>query len=202
MSLKQLTWMVLLTAAFLITGCGMHYTVDGRVIDAATQRPVEGAVVAIEWIRYKVLSPPGLPRDWEDYGTTEQLTDKEGHFSIPKYPFGEYEMGVYKSEYVCWSSDTVFNPEGEFWEEMFRKRPQPKLTSGMVVELQPVTVNEYSDEHASFAVNVSTGLGSSPLFDNAIGRLRTVESERGRKEREEMLKQKKLKLKQLREQGK
>ena len=183
MNRKQIVLLSLLVGTFLMTGCGMHYNIKGRVIDAATEQPVEGAVVAIYWIRYL----PGLPRDYVDYGTSEFLTDENGSFDVPKYVFGEHSMGVYKKGYVCWSSETIFNPEGKTREEMYTKRPQHRVASGMVIELEPIVVNELSYKHASFAMNVRSDVDGSPIFSKAISDLRKVNSVQMQKSREEMI---------------
>ena len=191
MNRKRIAWIILLVSAFLITGCGAHYNVNGRVVDATTQQPVEGAVVAIKWIRYK-LSPPGLQSNKERYGTSESVTDETGTFSIPKYTIGEHVMGVYKKGYVCWDSEAIFNPEGKTREEMFVKRRHHKVKSGMVIELHPITVDEYSFEHASFTMRVRNGIDGSPIFSKAISDLRKVYRIQMQKSREEMIKRKKL----------
>ena len=191
MNRNRIVWMALSISAFLMAGCGIHYSVKGRVVDASTKQPVEGAVVAVKWIRYK-LSPPGLPSNKERYGTSETVTDEVGRFNIPKYTIGEHVMGVYKKGYVCWSSETIFNPVGKTREEMFVKRRGHKVKSAMVIELHPITANELSVEHASFTENVSTYLGSSPLFDKAIKDLDKVNMERAQEQRKGMLRQKKM----------
>ena len=148
-TLKKLNWaiVILIMAPFFVS-CGMHYNMKGKVIDARTGAPVEGAVVAINWIRYK-LAPPGLPTPKARYGTTEDLTDAQGGFTIPKYPIGTHFMGVYKKGYICWSSDTIFNPKGKDWKEMFVHH-EYNVKSGMVVKLEPKTGDFPEVKHASF----------------------------------------------------
>lgn len=135
---------------FVITGCGMHYTVKGNLVDAQTRQPVEGAVVAVNWVRYK-WTPPGLPTDRERYGTSESVTDAQGQFTISKYPFGSYFMGVYKQGYVCWSSEEIYNPEGRTYEEKYTYRKSHQVEDGMVIELVPIKGDDFPVlEHAKF----------------------------------------------------
>ena len=155
---------ILLLMAPLFASCGMHHNIKGNVVDALTGEPVEGAVVAIKWIRYK-LGPPGLPTPKERYGTTEDITDAQGGFDIPNYPIGTHFMGVYKTEYICWSSDTIFNPQGKDEDEMFVHRWE-KVKNGMVVKLEPKTGDFPELKHARFVQSVGTKLSSpKPMFN-------------------------------------
>ena len=169
---------LLLTMVPLFASCGMHHNIKGKVIDAQTGEPVEGAVVAIKWIRYKI-GPPGYPTPKERYGTTENVTDTQGSYTIPYYPIGTHFMGVYKSGYVCWSSDTIFNPDGKNEDEMFVRRWE-EVDSGMVVKLEPKTADFPKLKHASFVVqDVGIKLSSSPtpLFNKAIKEERKLDRE-------------------------
>jgi len=158
---------MLLFISPLIASCGMHYNIKGKVVDAQTGEPVEGAVVAIKWIRYK-LAPPGLPTPKERYGTTERLTDTQGGFTIPKYTFGTHFMGIYKKGYVCWSSNTLFNQQGKTEDEMFVHR-WVKIRNGMVVKLEPKDGTFPAVKHAIFVIqDVGIKLSSpKPLFNEA-----------------------------------
>lgn len=158
---------LLLTMVPLFASCGMHHNIKGKVIDAQTGEPLEGAVVAIKWIRYKI-GPPGYPTPKERYGTTENITDTQGGFTIPYYPIGTHFMGVYKSGYVCWSSDTIFNPDGKNEDEMFVQRWE-KVKNGVVVELEPKAGDFPEVKHASFVQSVGTKLSSpKPMFNEAV----------------------------------
>jgi hypothetical protein len=52
---------------------------EGRVIDAQTKKPIEGAVVVAFYGRYY----PGIERTWEIADVHEAVTDHNGMFSIP-----------------------------------------------------------------------------------------------------------------------
>jgi len=158
---------VLLLMAPLFASCGMHHNIKGKVINAQTGEPVQGAVVAIKWIRYK-LAPPGYPTPKSRYGTTEDVTNPQGSFTIPYYPIGTHFMGVYKKGYVCWSSDTIFHPQGRDEDEMFVHRLE-KVKAGMVVKLEPKLGDFPAIKHASFVLNVGTALSSpKPKFNEAV----------------------------------
>jgi hypothetical protein len=172
--LKLLLMLLIFTPLF--ASCGMHYNIKGKVIDARTGEPVEGAVVAINWIRYKI-APPGLPTPKERYGTAEDLTDAQGVFTIPKYPIGTHYMGVYKSGYVCWSSDRIFNPQGKTDDERIIHHWE-KISNGMVVKLEPKTIDFPEVKHASFVSTVGIRLSSpKPKFNDATKEERSIEME-------------------------
>lgn len=50
---------------------------QGRVVDADTMEPIEGAVVLVEWYKRRMTSPVF-------YDAEEVLTDSKGQFYIPK----------------------------------------------------------------------------------------------------------------------
>jgi hypothetical protein len=156
----------------LSTGCGMKMMVKGRVVDAVTGEPVEGAAVAIKWVHEK-WGPPGLPTPKDRLGTTETLTDAQGDFTIPCYIWRTHNMGVYKKGYICWSSETKFNPLGKTYEEMYQTRYWHSVSNGMTIQLEPMpnglTV-ESREKHAHFTVDVQTLLSTSGFgyFDEAI----------------------------------
>lgn len=76
-------FLVVATAFFALSGCVSMMRVDGpyegRVVDAETLSPIEGAVVVGAW--YKVdITPAG--RYSRDYDSKEVLTDRNGEFRI------------------------------------------------------------------------------------------------------------------------
>ena len=160
--------LVLLLMAPWFFSCGVHYSVDGKVMDAKTGKPVQGAVVAVNWQRTK-LGIPGLPVPYQNYGTFESVTDANGIFTIPKYLIGHHFMAVYKSGYICWSSRTIFNPEGKDWKEMFKRRYGHRVKSDMVVQLEPKSGEFPEAKHASFTLDVARRVSApSPLFSHAV----------------------------------
>lgn len=158
---------------FLITtsGCGMSYNLRGSIVDSVTGEPIAGAAVAVNWIRYKI-GPPGLPTPKEHYGSTETLSDVDGSFKIPNYPFARHYMGVYKKGYICWSSDAVFNPNGKTYEEMYPPRIGHRVQEGMIIKLDPNNMMEryIIEKHATFTDHTSTicGASSAYIFGKAI----------------------------------
>ncbi len=163
----KLAVMALLLAPLLIS-CGIYYTVEGNVIDAKTGKPVQGAVVSVNWQRAE-LGVPGLTATYHEYGVFESITDADGTFKIPKYLIGRHFMAFYKKGYICWASDTVFNPEGKDWKKMFIRRHGHKVKSGMKVKLKLKTADFPKVKHASFVKDASRLLSApNPKFEEAI----------------------------------
>jgi len=127
---------------FTTSACG-RWLIKGQVVDAETGQTIDGAVVAIEWIRYK-LGPPGLPSEFEILEQTEDVSDAEGLFKVPKYdPFNtEFFMSVYKKGYVCWSSRKIF--------PTFEERKDFDLKDGMMIKLEKFKEGYSREKHAIF----------------------------------------------------
>ena len=56
----------------------------GRIIDAETKEPIEGAVVVAIYYKYPIISGPGGGSK-SIVGIKEALTDEKGEFHIPSY---------------------------------------------------------------------------------------------------------------------
>ena len=56
----------------------------GRVIDADTKQPIEGAVVVVKYYKMHLLGAPGGP-SVSIMAAKETLTDKNGEFFLPSY---------------------------------------------------------------------------------------------------------------------
>lgn len=82
MNINSMKVFIIACAMMLFGGCMPFMQFDtsykGRVVDADTGEPIEGAAVAVEWAIYR------LPFEWPDYcDTVETVTDKDGHFKTP-----------------------------------------------------------------------------------------------------------------------
>ncbi len=82
---RRVTNCFILIAAFLVsTGCVNYVRIDGpyegKVIDAKTGQPIEGAVVFGEWSK---AHPGAGGASHTYYDSREVLTDGNGEFSIP-----------------------------------------------------------------------------------------------------------------------
>jgi len=112
----------------LVTGC--YGPINGTVVDADTNAPIEGAVVMVEWTKTHGIGNYST----ESYKVAETLSDKDGKFTLPGCyrPFlTEPDVTVYKKGYVAWSSRSVFPDrrkrtdfkwgDGVFKLEVFKK---------------------------------------------------------------------------------
>ena len=75
---------ILLSILSLISGCSYYSKGPwrGRVIDADTKKPIEGAAVVAVW----QVGHPSIPEyRVEPYEAKETLTDKNGYYEIPKF---------------------------------------------------------------------------------------------------------------------
>jgi len=96
---------IIICAVFLVSGC--YLPINGRVIDAETQQPIEGAIVLVEWTKKH-----GFGDAWtESYKVVETVSDKDGNVKIVGCysPFVEPpDVTVYKKGYVAWSNRWIF----------------------------------------------------------------------------------------------
>jgi len=127
---------VLIALLLLVNGCQGSMT--GVVVDAETEKPIEGAVVLVEWTKKTGL---GGFYSTSSYKVVEVLTDKDGRFSVSGVlnPFvDEPDLTIYKKGYVAWNNQIIFpdyrNREGFEWKD------------GNVFELERFDEESYSYE--------------------------------------------------------
>lgn len=90
----------------------------GKLIDAETKEPIEGAVVVAIYQKYPFISGPG-GGSTSIVGVKEAVTDKNGEFSIPSYSTimgpNSYEEATgflfYKSGYYYWTGISLLMSE-------------------------------------------------------------------------------------------
>jgi len=134
----------------------------GRIIDAETKKPIEGAVVVAKYYKYPIISGPG-GGSASIMHIKEALTDKNGEFLIPSYttviqPLSIEDQAtfiIYKPGYGRFPYQRVSPPkpmsspaiERFFWKESFGKQGEIILSFGPlkkgygtygVVELPPL----------------------------------------------------------------
>jgi len=142
---------VMIAVLSLVSGC--YFGITGRVIDAETQQPIEGAVVLVEWTKTKGV--PGMAHT-ESAKVIEVVSDKDGKITIS----GDFDpmvnspsVTVYKKGYVAWNNEYIF-PD-------YKKRTDFKWGDGYVFRLERFK-NSYSYiNHDSF-VDGAAHVGLSP----------------------------------------
>lgn len=168
---------LIMLMSLTVSGCAAQVT--GTVLDSETGKPVEGAVVLVEWSMTKGV--PGLAYG-ETYRTAETLTDKEGKFSVPKVMnplVNRPIMVVYKKGYVAWRNDFVFPT----WE----KRPNFIDNKPAIIKLERFREGYSKDQYDSFmsyGINGIT-LEKTPNFFKAESEvlhdaLQEIEKRKGR----------------------
>jgi len=180
----------------MLSGCAIKYTVKGKVVDAETGEPIEGAVYAVYWYTntckdYYESACLGCcltPFGGSPFGLSgcsgeadDGFTAADGTFKMVKYADTTSGMAVYKKGYVCWTPDVVYYPElfdkynvGEISYDKVRASRQEKfkIGHGMVIKLR-LWRKEYSEsaliDHADFCKAAHRSLRhSSNLFGDAI----------------------------------
>lgn len=150
MKSKRYKIVILLLLSFILfvvwVESEQRFLVRGRVVDASTGKPIEGASVAIHWagthLSALIVTYASGTYLIED---ASAKSDKDGYFEIPKYFLKSFEMGVYKKGYVCWSNDYIFlkGGRGEI-------RKGFRVKNGMTIKLEPFTEEYPRFEHAGF----------------------------------------------------
>ena len=154
----------------------------GKVIDAESKEPIEGAVVVVLYTKH-VYGPSG------GYGSVikirEILTDKKGEFSFPSYttvihPISREDFAdfiVYKPGYGNFPNSQVSPPTFVDWEKFFsedygttkivRKRSKSATVTFGVVELPRLTTRK-ERLRAIPAAPTDFGLKELPLLFKAL----------------------------------
>ena len=139
-----------------------YFPIEGTVIDAETNQPVEGAVVLVEWS----ITPTawiGLPTTYS-YKVIETVSDKSGKFKIKDYvlnPIVEKpDLAIYKAGYVCWSDRYIF-PDN-------KERKDFKWSDHYTFNLERFKPEYSYEKHTSFihrAINLGFGESKKLITD-------------------------------------
>ncbi len=138
MTLKELFFIVVLLV--LTNGCEGKIT--GIVVDAETGKPIEGAVILVEWTKTKGI--PGLTSH-DSYKVVEVVTNKDGKAVIEgvSRPFVDYpDVTVYRKGYVAWNNHYVF-PD-------YKKRTDFDWKNNYVFKLEKFKPGYSNDKHVDF----------------------------------------------------
>ena len=147
--IKHVLFPISIALLLLLAACASKSNINGRVVDAATNRPIEDAAVAIRWLETQSEDNSGRARTFD---AAQDLSDEDGSFSIPEYQNKKFVMGVYKEGYICWSSRSEFSSASH---EKTALRFPPNVENGMEIRLEPIKEGHSRDEHAGFAVLVA-----------------------------------------------
>jgi len=131
--------LMLLILFLLCAGCTRAIT--GKIVDAETGQPIEGAILLVEWTKVHGFG--------DTYTTSEKVvvlySDKDGIVHIPDYydPFADKpDITIYKPGYVAWNNQWIF-PET-------RKRTDFKWKNNYVFRLDKFKDGYSYVKHESF----------------------------------------------------
>lgn len=106
--MKREILIVVLSLCLYLTGCSKESSgISGTVVDAETGKPIEGAVVLVEWTRQCGIGD----KHTESIKVVENITDKSGKFRISgtlSPLVHSRNLTIYKKGYVAWSSRIIF----------------------------------------------------------------------------------------------
>ena len=147
-----------------LAACTPKCMINGRVVDAETQYPIEGAAVAIRWYENHASNGSAKTRTID---VNQGLSDAEGKFKFPHHEDKNYVMGVYKEGYICWSSRSSFSNGNR---SVAVPKTDTQVENDMVVQLERLKRGHSEDQHASFTVLVAEEVTASKksLFYEAI----------------------------------
>ena len=98
---------LIMSISFTLSGC--YLGISGRIIDAETQQPIEGAIVLVEWTKTH-----GYPFSaTTSFKVEEVVSDSSGKVELSGIfdPFVNFpQVTVYKQGYVAWNSRFIFPP--------------------------------------------------------------------------------------------
>lgn len=149
-------YFIIALVLIIIPGC--YKGITGIVVDSETGKPIEGAVVLVEWTKTH-----GIGEHWtESYKVATAVTDKDGKFKLPgcySPTVNEPNVTIYKKGYVAWSSRWIFPS----WEN----RKDYEWRSGDVYKLERFKDTYSYVDHDGFisrSINDTIGWENKKLF--------------------------------------
>ena len=165
--MKAKSTRIILLSTFVLLGlilsaCTPKCIINGRVVDAKTQYPIEGAAVAIRWYENDDNNGSAAVRTID---VNQSLSNEDGKFKFPDHEGNNFVMGVYKEGYICWSSRSRFLNSSHAAAVPKNDKRDP---NNMIVRLERLKGGHSEDEHASFTVLVAeevTASKQSPFYE-------------------------------------
>lgn len=198
-NIKILIIVVALMAFVVLIGCLFYFwyhqthtgSCSGRVIDAVTGKPIEGAVVTYSW-RYSGF----LEEPWAT--SYETITDKEGKYFIPKQrvkrdtillgTLQPESVLIYKDNYAVYTLWREYKkpPVGRSFG--YPRKNQSYRRKNNLVKLYPWKEGESYYRHIDWIDGVTISCGKGELLRKEL------EEERKRAREERLAKRKRKKI--------
>lgn len=137
--------LMVIALVFLTSSC--YGQITGRVVDAETGQPIEGAVVLVEWTMTKGL--PGMTST-QPYSVMEVVSGKDGKFrleSVSSPMVNPPRITIYKKGYVAWNNEYIF-PD-------WKKRKDFKWSEGVTIRLETFRKEYSRSDHVYFLHSVT-----------------------------------------------
>jgi hypothetical protein len=148
----------------IISGCSS--SMSGTIVDAETDKPIDGAVIHVQWYETKGL--PGLSYG-KLYRIEEKVSDDKGNFRLKgvRSPFvNPPRLVIYKKGYVAWRNDYIF-PD-------YQRRDTFQWRDGQVFKLERYKKYSHSRHisflHGGLSLNSSLNLSSAYEWEFSLAR--------------------------------
>lgn len=163
---------------FMAFGCSFYGGIKGTVIDNATGKPIEGAVVVAQWTKPRGL--PGLQYH-NLHKITETLSDNNGKFSLSGtigILIDPPEMIVYKDGYIPWRNDMVYPGGRDIYAKNheWQNHRTYRLDTFTGTDKEIIDLSDFTSH--GFMIE---GLGKTPKFDKYISLLQDAKYEEMKK---------------------
>ena len=102
------SYLIMLMALLMLLPCiGCTTPLTGKIVDAETGQPIEGAILLVEWTKVHGFGNTYTSSE----KVAEVFSDKDGIVKIPGYndPTAQGpDVTIYKPGYVAWNSNYIF----------------------------------------------------------------------------------------------
>lgn len=162
--MRRLIILMLLAVCFCSSGC--YASMKGKIVDTETGKPIEGAVLLVEWLKTEGMI--GLTHR-TTAKAVEAFSDKDGNITIPGYfnPFAEGPyITIYKPGYVAWNSQYIFPG--------YKKREDFDWKNGYKFKLEKFADSYSHDSHISF-IHGAIGIDQSNQKTNIMNAIKQEE---------------------------
>ena len=143
-AMKAKSLFILCSFSLLLAGC--YFPITGRVVDAETNKPIEGAVVLVEWTKTHGIGD----RNTELIKMSEVISDNNGSFQLDGLtsPFVDPpNITVYKKNYTAWNNQYIF--------PIWSRRNDFKWVNNLTVQLNSFKESKLRGDHVLFLHTVT-----------------------------------------------